>query len=107
MYMHLYLDSSCLYDSPVSIFAHAELWGGEVPVDESKRRGFDGASPLHPDQVAGQNSETSLPYQHDRFGVRCRVILASIRVQHSKEYDKIHRSSKHRVHREEASFNLL
>ena len=83
--VQVYLDSSCLYNSPVSIFARAEHWRGEVPVDESKRRGIDSGSPLHPDQVAGQNSETSLPHLHHRAGVRLGIILKSIRTQHSKE----------------------
>ena len=60
-----YRDSRCLYDRPVSIFAGSELWGGKVPVDEGKCSSIVGVSPLHPDEVAGQDSETSLPHLHN------------------------------------------
>ena len=90
-----YCDSSCLYDSPVSIFAGTEVWSGKVPVDESKRGGIVGLSPLHPDEVASQDSETSLPHLHNRVRVWLRIILESSGTQHSEEQDQTHRFLKH------------
>ena len=90
-----YCDSSCLYDSPVSIFAGTEVWSGKVPVDESKRGGIVGLSPLHPDDVASQDSETSLPHLHNRVRVWLRIILESSGTQYSEEQDQTHRFLKH------------
>ena len=70
----LYLDSSCLYDSPVSVFAGVELWSGEVSVDEGKRGGIIGISPFHSNQVAGKDCKTSLPHLHYRIGVRLGIV---------------------------------
>lgn len=82
------LDSSCLYDCPVSIFAGVELWSWEVPVDEGERSSIVGASPLHPDQVTSQDSESSLPNFHHRLRVRLGVSLESVEsvwTQHNQQ----------------------
>lgn len=96
-----YCDSSCLYDSPISIFAGTEVWGGKVPVDESKRGGIVGLSPLHPDEVASQDSETSLPHLHNWARVWLGVIPEGSRnhegLKEYKDYksEHCHRSALH------------
>lgn len=106
-----YRDSSRLYDSPVSICAGVELWSGKVPVDEGKCSSIVGVSPLHPDEVAGQNSKTSLPRLYNRARVWLRVIPEGSRNHESlkeyKDYNPEHRSVLHHINTDALSVQLM
>ena len=72
-----HLDSRGLYDSPVSILGDIVGWSWSVPVDEGKRGIVVGTSPLHPDEVGGQQGEPSLANYHYRLGVGIGVMTHS------------------------------
>ena len=94
-----YRDSRCLYDRPVSIFAGVELWDGKVPVDEGKCSSIVGVSPLQPDEVAGQDSETSLPHLHNWARVWLRIIPEGSRNHEGLKEYKDYKSEHCHCHR--------